>query len=130
MTHRTEIRVHYEDTDMAGVVYYANYLKFIERARSDALREAGIDQRAMRDEGVVFIVKGISAEYVRPARYDDVMTVETALLEMRGASAVLRQDVFVEGRPAFTSSVRIASMTVEGRPVRWTAEAKAALEAL
>ena len=56
MAHEAAFRVYYEDTDMAGVVYYANYLKFIERARSDALREAGVDQRAMREDGYVFVV--------------------------------------------------------------------------
>ena len=72
---KTTLRVYYEDTDMAGVVYYANYLKFLERGRSDAVREAGISQRAMRDDqGLVFVVRRVEADYLRPAHFDDVRT--------------------------------------------------------
>lgn len=130
MTHEARFRVHYEDTDMAGVVYYANYLKFIERARSDALREAGVDQRAMRDAGLVFVVTRIEADYLSPARYDDVILVETALEALRGASATLRQAVFRAKTPLFRSIVRFACMGVEGRPVRMPAAARRALDGL
>ncbi|QIE55307.1 tol-pal system-associated acyl-CoA thioesterase [Pikeienuella piscinae] len=130
MTHEAEFRIHYEDTDMAGVVYYANYLKFIERARSDALREAGVDQRAMRESGLVFVVTRVEADYLSPARYDDVIRVETTLKELRGASATLRQAVFREKTPLFRSVVRFACMGLEGRPLRMPAAARAALEAL
>ena len=68
MSHQFPIRVYYEDTDMGGIVYYANYLKFIERARSDWVREIGIDQNAMRDEGVVFAVRRVEADYLSPAQ--------------------------------------------------------------
>ena len=68
MTHRFPIRVYYEDTDMAGIVYYANYLKFIERARSEWVRELGIDQVQMKAEGVVFAVRRVEADYLAPAR--------------------------------------------------------------
>ncbi|MEM8753216.1 MAG: YbgC/FadM family acyl-CoA thioesterase, partial [Pseudomonadota bacterium] len=69
MTHEATFRVYYEDTDMAGVVYHANYLKYIERARSNALREAGVDQGAMRADGLVFVVTRIEADYLAPARF-------------------------------------------------------------
>lgn len=130
MTHEANFRVHYEDTDMGGVVYYANYLKFIERARSDALRKAGVDQRAMREAGLIFVVTRIEADYLSPARYDDVIRVETALDELRGASATLRQAVLREKTPLFRSIVRFACMGLEGRPVRMPAPARAALEGL
>ena len=127
MTHEATFRVYYEDTDMAGVVYYANYLKFIERARSDALREAGVDQRAMREAGLVFVVTRLEADYVAPARYDDVIAVTTETAEIKGASAALRQVVTRNGETLFRSLVRFACMTTEGRPQRMPPETKAAL---
>ena len=125
--HWLDIRVYYEDTDMAGVVYYANYLKFIERARSDALRESGVDQRAMRAAGLVFVVTRLVADYLSPARYDDVITVETATAEVKGASARLRQTVRRDGSALFQADVTFACMTDEGRPTRMPAAARAAL---
>ncbi|MFV0473148.1 MAG: YbgC/FadM family acyl-CoA thioesterase [Pikeienuella sp.] len=130
MTHKASYRVHYEDTDMAGVVYYANYLKFIERARSDALREAGVDQRAMRDEGRVFVVTRVEADYLSPARYDDIIVVETGLEALRGASATLRQIVTCGERTLFRALVSFACMSVEGRPSRLPGVARKALSAL
>ena len=67
--HRKEIRVYYEDTDMAGIVYYANYLRYIERSRSDWVRDVGIDQLAMKEAGVVFAVRRVEADYLSPARF-------------------------------------------------------------
>lgn len=128
--HITRVRVYYEDTDMAGVVYYANYLKFIERARSDALREAGVDQRAMRDEGVVFVVNRVVADYHAPARYDDVLTIETTALDVRRASATLRQIVTRDGAAIFSADVRIACITVGGRALRIPENARDALTSL
>ena len=87
MTHRFELRVYYEDTDLAGIVYYANYLKFIERARSEWVRERGIDQRRLRaDEGIVFAVRRIEADYLAPATFDDLLTVVTDIGRHWGAA--------------------------------------------
>ena len=77
MAHRFALRVYYEDTDLAGIVYYANYLKFIERARSEWVRDMGIDQLRLRAEGVSFAVRRIEADYLRPALFDDELTVTT-----------------------------------------------------
>jgi acyl-CoA thioester hydrolase len=87
--HRWPIRVYYEDTDLAGIVYYANYLRYIERARSEAVRARGIDQVAMRAAGVVFAVRRVVADYLRPARYDDLLEVETRLGRMTPARFVM-----------------------------------------
>ncbi|MEX2518472.1 MAG: tol-pal system-associated acyl-CoA thioesterase [Paracoccaceae bacterium] len=127
MAHEASFRVYYEDTDMAGVVYYANYLKYIERARSDALRDAGVDQRAMRDAGLVFVVTRLEADYLSPARYDDVIRIETETEAARGASAILAQRVFRGATPLFRSRVTFACMTIEGRPARLPAKTRAAL---
>ncbi len=70
-SHVFPIRVFYEDTDMGGIVYYANYLKFIERARSDWVRSIGIDQNALREAGVIFAVRSVEADWFAPARFDD-----------------------------------------------------------
>ena len=78
--HLFNLRVYYEDTDLAGIVYYANYLKFIERARSEWVRDLGIDQAQMKAEGLVFAVRRVVADYLLPARYDDLLCVETKLL--------------------------------------------------
>ena len=87
--HEFPIRVYYEDTDMAGIVYYANYLKFIERARSDWVRQKGVDQNAMKDEdGVVFAVRKVEADYLMPARFDDELLVETRAIQVTGARLV------------------------------------------
>ena len=80
MTHIFPIRVYYEDTDLAGIVYYANYLKFIERARSEWVRSLGIDQNQLHEEDdVVFAVRRVEADYLQPAHFDDELTVETSL---------------------------------------------------
>ena len=130
MTHEARFRVYYEDTDMAGVVYYANYLKFIERARSDALAGAGVDQRAMREAGVVFVVTRVEADYLAPARYGDEIDVTTVAVEVKGASAALSQTVSRDGAPLFRALVRFACMTTAGRPVRMPDAARAALQAM
>ena len=77
MTHRFAIRVYYEDTDMGGIVYHANFLKFIERARSEWVAGLGLDQNAMRDKGIVFAVRRVEADYLLPARYGDDLEVLT-----------------------------------------------------
>ena len=101
MAHRFACRVYYEDTDLAGIVYYANYLKFIERARSEWVAALGIDQRALRAEaGMVFAVRRIEADYLAPARFGDVLEVTTAIEAMTPARAVLRQEVARDGRGA------------------------------
>ena len=77
MTHSFPIRIFYEDTDMAGIVYYANYLRYIERARSDIVEEYGLDQRAMRAEGIVFVVTRVEADYLGTAGFGDRLEVRT-----------------------------------------------------
>ena len=126
--HAHEVRVYYEDTDLGGVVYYANYLKFLERGRTEALRRAGIDQRELKEERhLVFVVRRLAIEYLRPARFDDLLTVTTALERLRGASVEMRQAVLRDGVPLVTAEVTVACMTLAGRPARLPREV-AALE--
>ncbi len=119
MTHIFPIRVYYEDTDMGGIVYYANYLKFIERARSDWVRDLGIDQRAMKEEdGTVFAVRRIEADYLLAARFDDRLEVRTDVQSVTGARLVLRQQVSREGEAVFAAVVTMVCVTDTGHPAR------------
>ena len=119
MAHFFPIRVYYEDTDMAGIVYYANYLKYIERARSDWVREMGIDQNAMREEeGVVFAVRRVEADYHQPARFDDVLEVRTTVASVTGARLVMDQDMYRGEDLLFSAQVTIVCINEAGQPAR------------
>lgn len=128
MTHRHSLRVYYEDTDLAGIVYYANYLKFIERARSEWVRVLGIDQGRLREEaGIVFAVRRVEADYLRPAKFDDILDVETTLVTLGGARIVLRQEVRRGDEVLFAAVVTLVCLTAAGQPARLPAEIRAAL---
>lgn len=118
MTHRYRVHVHYEDTDMGGIVYHANFLKFIERARSKWVRDLGVDQNAMHAGGTVFVVRRIEADYLAPARLDDSLEVETRTISATGARLVMAQSVTRAGAPLFCAVVTIACLTTTGRPTR------------
>ena len=119
MTHRFPVRVYYEDTDFGGIVYYANYLKFIERGRSEWVREMGIDQVAMKhDEGVVFAVRRVEADYHAPARYDDELVVTTDVEAVTGARLIVRQVVERDGVALFSALVTIVAINEAGSPAR------------
>ncbi len=130
MTHAIALRVYYEDTDLAGIVYYANYLKFIERARTEWVRALGIDQGRLRTEqGIVFAVRHIEADYLSPARFDDVLTVTTALRALTGARIVLDQAVRRDGVRLFAATVTLVALTAAGAPARLPAALRAAVSA-
>jgi len=109
------LRVYYEDTDMAGIVYYANYLKFAERGRSDAVRDMGIDQNGMKAKGLVFAVRSVTADYHKPAIFGDELKVETETSKLGGAALEMSQWVRRgEGR-AFSCGFRVACMGGSGK---------------
>jgi len=116
--HLFDLCVYYEDTDLGGIVYYANYLKFIERARSEWVRDLGIDQAQMKAEGLVFAVRRVAADYLLPARYDDQLCVETIILPGSGARLVLQQDVKRGDETLFSATVTIICMTTDGAMTR------------
>lgn len=119
MTHQIQIRVYYEDTDLAGIVYYANYLRFIERARTEWVRDLGIDQSRMKAEtGTVFVVRRVEADYLSPARFDDLLTVTTAPAQIRPASIIVDQQVRRGDAVLFTARVTLAALGPNLRPVR------------
>lgn len=129
MAHRFSLRVYYEDTDLAGIVYYANYLKFIERARSEWVRDLGIDQVRMRGEGVVFAVRRVEADYLQPARFDDVLSVRTEVLGASAARMTLGQQVLRGAEVLFAAKVELVAIGTGGGPVRLPAALRAALTA-
>ncbi|MGX9355296.1 tol-pal system-associated acyl-CoA thioesterase [Roseobacteraceae bacterium S113] len=119
MAHQFKLRVYYEDTDMAGIVYYANYLKYIERARSDWVRGIGIDQRAMKeDDGLVFAVRRVEADYLASARLDDDLIVITDVEQVTPARLVMRQTVRRDGEALFEALVTIVMINELGQPAR------------
>lgn len=123
MTHRLNLRVYYEDTDLAGIVYYANYLKYIERARTEFVRSLGIDQTQLKnDSGIVFAVRRVEADYLVPARFDDEIGVLTTVNELTGARIILRQQVVRDDALIFDAVVTLVALTDAGRPARLPAE--------
>lgn len=91
------VRIYYEDTDNGGVVYYANYLKYMERARTEWLRSLGFEQDILSyDHGVIFAVRSINVEYKKPARFNDMLQVSAELVERGGASLTFQQNIFTE----------------------------------
>lgn len=128
MTHTWPIRVYYEDTDLAGIVYYANYLRFIERARSELVRAAGIDQVALKQAGLVFAVRRVVADFLSPAHYDDQLQVRTRLTDVKGASFSMPQEVWRDEMLLFRADVTIVVLNAEGRATRLPAEIRACLD--
>ena len=128
--HSFSLRVYYEDTDLAGIVYYANYLKFIERARSEWVRGLGLDQSRMRaEQGLVFAVRRVEADYLSPARFDDALIVETSLHSHTGARLVLDQTVLRGETRLFSARVTLVCLNAAGMAARLPAELVAALRA-
>jgi len=116
--HRFPVRVYYEDTDLAGIVYYANYLKFIERGRSEWLRELGVDQSRLKEEGLVFAVRRIEADYLSPARFDDQLEVVSSVNDLGAARISMCQKVMRGGAVLFSAVVTLVCINGAGRPVR------------
>lgn len=117
--HRFALRVYFEDTDLTGIVYHANYLRFMERARSDMLRAAGIDQRAAHAAGEgAYAVSDLAIRYRRPARLDDALVVASRLVAIRAAACVIHQRVIRDAETLTEARVTAAFVDPAGRPRR------------
>jgi acyl-CoA thioester hydrolase len=117
--HLWPLRVYYEDTDAGGIVYYANYLKFVERARTELLREHGIDhQRLLADNGLFFAVRDCTIDYLRPARLDDALGVRTRVVEISAAAIRIEQTVLRGEEELVRVGLRIVCLRQDGRPAR------------
>jgi acyl-CoA thioester hydrolase len=119
-THRFSLRVYYEDTDAGGVVYHASYLRFAERARTEALRDAGIPHVGLVERfGLMFMVHRAEIDYVRPAILDDLLTVETETMDVGGATVLLRQTVRGPNGVCVTLRIKLACVRIGGnKPAR------------
>ena len=119
MSHIFPVHVYYEDTDLAGIVYHANYLRYIERARTEMVRDFGLDQTVLKArDGVVFAVRRVEADYITPARFDEDLLVYTTPLMATGARFVLQQDVRRAQTVLFKAKVTIVAMRDTGQPTR------------
>ncbi len=124
-THRYSLRVYYEDTDAGGVVYHANYLGYAERGRTEALRDAGIPHAGMVERfGLMFMVHRLEIDYQRPAMLDDLLVVETEIMDVGGATALLRQTVRGPNGVCATLRIKLACVRLVGNkpariPPRW-----------
>lgn len=126
--HQFRTRVYYEDTDLAGIVYYANYLKFIERARTEWVASLGVDQMVLKArEGIVFAVRRVEADFLRPAKFGDDLLVETTMQSLGGARIVLEQVVTRGGERVFVALVTLVCLTEDGHAARLPAEVRGKL---
>jgi acyl-CoA thioester hydrolase len=129
--HRFPIRVYYEDTDAGNIVYHANYLRFMERARTEMLRLLGWEHTGLlHDEGVSFAVRRVEIDFVAPARLDDTLEVETRIIDIGGASFVVDQTIRRDGKELARAELKLATLNRAGRPARLSAEVRAALKDL
>lgn len=129
--HRMALRVYYEDTDFSGVVYHASYLRFLERGRTELLRALGVHQDALHEggQGVAFVVRRMTIDWLKPARMDDVLTIETGVGAIGGASADLVQRVLRGGEELVTARVLVAALA-GGRAQRLPPQMRAAMSGL
>jgi tol-pal system-associated acyl-CoA thioesterase len=117
------IRVYYEDTDCGNVVYYANYLRYMERGRTELLRSLGIDLSVYHDQGFVFAVAEANVKYKRSAHYNDLLTVVTTVTEVTNASMTFHSDVFRDDTLLASGDIKAACVKLSsGRPARLPAE--------
>ena len=117
--HRFALTVYFEDTDTAGIVYYANYLKYMERARSDMLRAVGVDQRGALEAGAgVYAVADVAIRYLRPAKLGDDLVIVTTIDAVRAASVLIHQRVMRGAEHLTDARLTAAFLTPDGRPTR------------
>lgn len=129
--HIFPVRVYYEDTDVGGVVYYANYLKFAERARTEMLRTIGYSHSDMIErEGLAFAVRRCEADYIKPATFDDALEVHTGNIDIEAASLWMDQGIRRDGNELAHLRIRLVCLSREGRPARLPSGLKAALQPL
>jgi len=128
-THITPVRIYYEDTDAAGIVYYANYLRFAERARTEMMRDlsGGLYARMLAD-GMAFVVRRCAVDYASPAKLDDLVEVHSRVLHVGGASLSAEQIVRRDGERLVEMEVKLGCVGPEGKPARIPVELRAAIE--
>ena len=117
--HNINYRIYYEDTDAGGVVYYANYLKFAERARTEFLREKNINQSTLsKEQDILFVVRKAELEIFKPARLDDLITIETSVSNIKAARIFMEQNIYLEKTKLCTIQVQLVTINNNFRPIR------------
>lgn len=122
MLHRISVKIYYEDTDAAGLVYYGNFLRYLERARTEFLQEYGINIAELHYRGIFFPVVHVDIAYKRPARLGDVIDITTEVHEMKKASAVLKSSIFKNETVLAEAKVTFACINMEGKATRFPEE--------
>lgn len=117
--HSMNIRVYYEDTDAGGVVYHANYMKFAERARTELLRSIGFENTSLRQErGIIFVVRHIAADYIKTSHLDDMLRIDTSIIQLKNASFVMKHTAARDGDMLFSMDVTLVCVNEKDyRPV-------------
>ena len=117
--HKFKTKIYYEDTDSGGVVYYANYLKFIERARTNLIQDLGFSLQSLSNEhDSHFVVKNIRCNYIQSAKLEDELSIETQFLEIKKASFKLEQIIYREDKAIFESEVLMVNINSQGKPLK------------
>jgi acyl-CoA thioester hydrolase len=117
IVHDFPVRIYYDDTDAGGVVYYANYLKFAERARTEYMRSLGFENSKIRqDFGIIIVVKSVEADYLSPARLDDFLNVQTRLISVKNTSFVMEQKATCHDVCIFSMKIVLVCVNEDGRP--------------
>ena len=124
-------KVYYEDTDSGGIVYYANYLKYIERARTETLGTVGLFQNKIKDQfNLIFVVRSIFAEYIKPAKLDDILEVTTNFIKLGMVSIVVEQEIFLNKTKIFGAKVKLGIIDLNGKPKKLPSTLRLKLEDL
>jgi len=118
MVHHHKVKIYYEDTDAGGVVYYANYLRYLERARTELLLERGIDVAGYHKKGYLFAVVNVDVQYKKPALLGDIIDVTTEVREVTNVTITLSNRIFREDELLVEATVRLACIKKDGKPQR------------
>ena len=113
------LKIYYEDTDAGGVVYYANYLKFLERARSEAIYELGFSNTGLKNDfGILIIVKSCNIEYNKPVIFEDNLTIESIISEITQTSFIMKQNIKKDEELMASAEIRLVSVNLNGKPTK------------
>ena len=127
--HQLKIRVYYEDTDAAGIVYHASYLRFAERGRTEMLRDAGFDHaQILKESGIAFAVVAMTIDYNAPAKLDDLLVVKSKITKVGGASMEMQQDIYSEDRLITEMKITLVCIDSKFKAVRLPAEIRKIFE--
>lgn len=125
---KMKIRIYYEDTDCGGVVYYANYLKFMERSRTEFLRDRGINQVTYQKQGILFVVFDAHIKYRSPARYDDLLTIESTVIDLSSAAVIFETTIYRDNVLLVKGEIKLACINKDGHARKIPEEICAALK--